>query len=217
MTGGEPELIGVAAPAPATGRAGSGTGASGTAGGSDARRRILDVALALMSEQGSAAVSMRQVAAGAGVNVATVYHHVESKAALLRAVIEERRYGQRLAVDRPPVPGRGSPVDRLTGLVGWLWEETLAEEPVFRLIVGEAIRGEAAATASVRAVVDGLTTALETWLAELLPEHAVRAGDLASVVRDEVFAMIVEHLTLGGVTPEDARRRAQALGRLALP
>lgn len=217
MTSGDPGLIGVSAPPPDAGRIRS-PAATGTAGGgSDARRRILDVALALMSEQGSAAVSMRQVAAGAGVNVATIYHHVESKAELLRAVIEERRYGQRLATDRPPVSRRGSPADRLAGLVAWLWGETLTEEPVFRLIVGEAIRGEEAATASVRAVVDGLTDALETWLAELLPEHAALAGDLASVVRDEVFAMIAEHLTLGGVTIDDAQRRARALGRLALP
>ena len=183
----------------------------------DARRRILDVALALMSEHGSAAVSMRQVAAGAGVNVATIYHHVESKAAMLRAVIDERRYGQRLTTDRPPIASAASPTQRLVELVGWLWAETLAEEPVFRLIVGEAIRGEEAATASVHEVVDGLTAALETWLGELLPDHVDRATDLASAVRDEVFAMVVEHLPLGGVGGAQARRRGEALARLALP
>jgi len=182
----------------------------------DARQRILDVALVQMSEHGSAAVSMRQVAAGAGVNVATIYHHFESKAAMLRAVIDERRYGQRLTTDRPPVSAAASPSERLVDLVGWLWHQTLAEGPVFRLIVGEAIRGEEAATASVHAVVDGLTAALETWLAELLPEHSDSASDLASVVRDAVFAMIVEHLTLGGVDVEGARRRAGALARLTL-
>lgn len=213
MTSPELDLIGAPQP-PASADP---PGAASLGSMADARRRILDVALALMSEQGSAAVSMRQVAAGAELNVATIYHHFESKAALLRAVIEERRYGQRLSSDRPSVPSATSASDRLVELVAWLWGETLAEEPVFRLIVGEAIRGEEAATASVHAVVDGLTAALEAWLAELLPEHAGRAADLASVVRGEVFAMIVEHLTLGGITVAEARRRAGAIGRLALP
>ncbi|MFP5256133.1 MAG: TetR/AcrR family transcriptional regulator [Acidimicrobiia bacterium] len=183
---------------------------------SDARQRILDVALAAMSEHGSAGVSMRRVAAGAGVNVATIYHHFDSKAALLRAVIDERRYGQRLATDRPVIDLNGPAAGRLVELVGWLWAETLAEEPVFRLIVGEAIRGEEAATASVHAVVEALTATLETWLRDLLPEHRNEAADLASVVRDQVFALIVEHLALGGVSVDEARRRAATVARLAL-
>ena len=46
----------------------------------DPRTRILDAALALMSEQGSAGASMRQLAAACGLNVATIYHYFPSKA-----------------------------------------------------------------------------------------------------------------------------------------
>ena len=47
------------------------------------RGRILDAALALMSESGSAGASMRQLAAACGLNVATLYHYFPSKADLL--------------------------------------------------------------------------------------------------------------------------------------
>lgn len=178
------------------------------------RTRILDSALALMSAQGSAAVSMRQVAAAAAVNVATIYHYFPSKADLLRAVIEERRYPARLATDRPALPADATPAERLVELAGWLWSATVEEEAVFRLIVGESIRGEAAAISSVRQLVAALTATLEAWVADLLPEHADRAADLASALRDGLFARIVEHLTLGGVDVAEARRRAAALARL---
>lgn len=190
----------------------AGDGAPGADAGS--RTRIVDGALALMSAQGSAAVSMRQVAAAAGVNVATIYHYFPSKADLLRAVIEERRYPDRLAAERPAVPADASPAERLVALAAWLWAGALDEETVLRLVVGEALRGEAAATSSVRELVTALTAALEAWVAELLPEHAEVATDLAAVLRDGLFALVVEHLALGGVDVDEASRRAAALARL---
>ena len=60
------------------------------------RERILDVALQLMSERGSSAMSMRQLAQACGVQVAAIYHYFPSKDELLRSVVEERRYSSRL-------------------------------------------------------------------------------------------------------------------------
>ena len=60
------------------------------------RDRILDIALALMAEQGASGTSMRQLAKACDLNVAAIYHYFPSKAELLRSVIEERRYGLRL-------------------------------------------------------------------------------------------------------------------------
>ena len=67
---------------------------------SAARTRILDSALGLMSERGAAGTSMRRLADACGLNVATIYHYFPSKADVLRAVIEERRYGERTALAR---------------------------------------------------------------------------------------------------------------------
>jgi AcrR family transcriptional regulator len=180
----------------------------------DPRTRILDAALELMSSQGSAGASMRQLAAACGLNVATIYHYFPSKADLLRSVMEERRYGERLGTELPPldlsVPAR----ERLTGLLEWLWASALEEEAVWRLLVGEALRGEEAATSSAAELVDVLAATLEGWLAEGFPEWAGDPGPLARLLRGHVFSLVVEHLALGGVTPASARERAAELARL---
>jgi AcrR family transcriptional regulator len=183
----------------------------------DARTRILDAALALMSEQGSAGASMRQLAAACDLNVATIYHYFPSKADLLRSVLAERRYGERLSADAPPLDPAVPPRARLVALVEWLWANALEEEAVWRLLVGEGIRGEEAATASTAAVVDALASALTTWLDEGFPELTLDRAALARVVRGQVFALVVEHLALAPVTAADARLRAEELAALVVP
>lgn len=54
--------------------------------------KILDAAEQAFSELGFDGVSLRQIVAAAGVNLATVYYYFESKQALFEAVVE-RRFG----------------------------------------------------------------------------------------------------------------------------
>jgi AcrR family transcriptional regulator len=183
----------------------------------DPRTRILDSALALMSEQGSAGASMRQLAAACGLNVATIYHYFPSKADLLRSVMEERRYGERLSSEAPELDPSVPPRERLVGLLEWLWDNALAEEAVWRLLVGEALRGEEAATSSAGELVEALAATLEVWLADGFPERTGDLGALARVIRGQVFALVVEHLALGGVTPAVARARAEELAVVVFP
>ena len=79
------------------------------------REHILDVALRLMSEHGSAKTSMRMLAKECGLNVAAIYHYFESKDALLAAVIDERQYGAHLA-EIPEIPP-SMPAGELLGLI----------------------------------------------------------------------------------------------------
>ncbi len=181
------------------------------------RARILDAALALMSEQGSAGASMRQLATACGLNVATIYHYFPSKADVLRSVIEERRYGERLSTEAPALDPAIAPGDRLVGLLVWLWDNALAEEAVWRLLIGEALRGEAAATSSAEVLVEALAATLEVWLVEGFPELQGDLGALARVIRGQVFALVVEHLALGAVTPTVARARAEELAAVVFP
>jgi AcrR family transcriptional regulator len=183
----------------------------------DPRTRILDAALALMSEQGSAGASMRQLAAACQLNVATIYHYFPSKADLLHSVMEERRYGERLSSDRPPLDATVAPRERLVALVEWLWANALEEEAVFRLLVGEAIRGEEAATTSAAELVEALAATIEAWLLDGFPELPGDHGALARVIRGQVFALVVEHLALGGVTTAVARQRAVELAAVVFP
>jgi len=182
-----------------------------------ARTRILDAALTLMSDQGFAGTSMRQLASACELNVATLYHYFPSKADLLRSVIEERRYGERLAVDAPRLDPATPPRERLAGLLEWLWANALDEEAVWRLLIGEAMRGEGAAADSATEVVDALAAALQGWLADGFPEISGDVGALARVIRGQVFALVVEHLALGAVTPAVARSRAHELAAMVVP
>lgn len=176
---------------------------------SGSRGRILDAALALMSEHGVAGMSMRMLAGECGLNVATLYHHFPSKADLLAAVLEERGYLQRMAHDHAPAELRDGairPAQRLALLVGWLWSACQEEESVWRLLIGESLRGEAAARTAAGAIVTGLDEALAGWLAEVVPELGERNRPVASVVRALLFSLVVEHVALG---PDDTRARAR--------
>jgi AcrR family transcriptional regulator len=191
--------------------------AAATTTAADPRTRILDAALALMSVQGSAGASMRQLASACGMNVATIYHYFPSKADLLRSVIEERRYGERLGTELPYLDASVPPRERFTGLFEWLWANALEEEAVWRLLIGEALRGEEAATSSAAQVVGILSTTLEAWLRDGFPELTGDRDALSHIIRGQVFALVVEHLALGEVTPATARERAEALATLFFP
>ena len=55
----------------------------------DSRERILEAAVKLMSREGLAALSMREVARRAGVSHQAPYHHFENREAILAAIAEE--------------------------------------------------------------------------------------------------------------------------------
>ena len=169
------------------------------------RQRILDAALSLMSEHGVAGTSMRMLAGECGLNVATLYHHFPSKADLLQAVLAERGYVRRLGEAGPPDEVRvGSPADRLGRFVRWLWLASLEEETVWRLLVGESLRGDASARIEATALVGAIDHALPAWLAEVVPELGERTTAVGRLVRALLFSLVVEHLALG---PDDDRSR----------
>ncbi|HJR24362.1 MAG TPA: TetR/AcrR family transcriptional regulator [Acidimicrobiales bacterium] len=183
----------------------------------DPRTRILDAALALMSEQGSAGASMRQLAAACGLNVATIYHYFPSKADILRAVMDERRYGERLADEPPAIDASLPPRERLTDLLEWIWDNALLEEQVLRLLLGEAIRGEDEASSSVAVVVELVETTLGAWLADGFPEvHGDKAA-LGRVLSGQIFALAVEHLATGGLPRKVASARIGEIVQVLIP
>ena len=133
------------------------------------RERILDAALRLMSEQGAAGTSMRQLAADCGVQVAAIYHYFDSKDALIAAVVNERQYGARLREGLPVDPD-GSAEERLRQVFVSVWNGALAEEAIWRLLIAEGIRGEPSVLPSGRELIDLLTPALLGWVRQWVPE-----------------------------------------------
>ena len=189
-----------------------------TAAPAPSKARILDAALALMSEHGVAGTSMRMLAGECGLNVATLYHHFPSKADLLAAVLADRAYERQLATAEPPatVTEGGDPRTRLRRLVRWLAWATHEEDAVIRLLIGESLRGEPAARDAADRLVTGIDDAVTRWLRSVVPELGDRTAAVAGLVRALLFSLIVERVALG---PDDARSRARVddLVAVALP
>lgn len=191
-----------------------------TAPRANQREHILDVALALMSERGSAAMSMRQLAQACGVQVAAIYHYFPSKDELLRSVVEERRYSSRLVEELvgelPGVDLSTSAAERLRAVVAVFWEGTLEEELVLRLLVGEGLRNQPVALPTGAALLEVFRTGVAGFLERFVPEldDPVVAADL---VVSQVFLGFMRHVfEPGRSTDRIGEEQADVLVRLLL-
>ncbi|MGI9576938.1 MAG: TetR/AcrR family transcriptional regulator [Microthrixaceae bacterium] len=156
------------------------------------RDHILDVALKLMSERGAAGMSMRQLASACGVQVAAIYHYFDSKHALLAAVVEERRYGSRLA-DPLELDRSALPEDRLRALFGVVWDGALQEEEIWSLLLGEGIRGEEAVMDVGRDLLALVRDAAREWVREVIPE-AQPSEQVADLLVGQLLAGFVRRV-----------------------
>lgn len=180
------------------------------------RERILDITLDLMAERGASATSMRALASACGLNVAALYHYFPSKDALLRAVIEERRYGAQL--QSLPLPDlRLGPAERLEALVLSMWEGALSEAPIWRLLLSESLHGDTTAQDVGRDLHRTLEAAMADALPRLVPEITVDADMAARTVTRALMSLLVEaSLADSGAVAADARRTARDLTALLL-
>jgi AcrR family transcriptional regulator len=184
------------------------------------RERILDNALELMATHGAGSTSMRQLAKACGVNVAAIYHYFPSKADLLRSVIEERQYALRLR-SLPPFDATLPPRDRLVALILAIWEGAQEEEAIWRLLLGEGLRGDETSLAVGRELLDVIEPALRSWLAELFPADegiGVDVDSVATVVLAQLFSFFISQLFRPEAQRDaQARREAEAIAALAFP
>lgn len=181
------------------------------------RERILDTALGLMAERGASATSMRALASACGLNVAALYHYFPSKHALLRAVIEERRYGAQ--IEAMPVPDLRLPAaERLAALVVDMWDGALAEATIWRLLLTEAIHGDGTAREVGAELLTTLEAGMREALPRLFPELAVDVDVAARLVASTLVTLMVESSL---VEPADlqahAEQRARDLATVLLP
>ena len=103
------------------------------------RRTILDAALRLFAERGYEAASMDDIAAEAGITVAVIYSHFDSKEELHSTVLEEQ--WQTLLIRQGEVvfsvpPGRERLRAAYTSFFEWFEEHPLAWRLVFREVGG---------------------------------------------------------------------------------
>lgn len=171
----------------------------------ETRRAILDVALELFVERGWKATNMRDIAAGAGVAVETVYSNFKSKVALLAAVADVAVVG-----DDDPVPladrpefralGEGELADRTTTL-GLFLAALHARTARLHRVLQHAASGDAELTALVAesyrteriSVREGITAFAGR------PATDLEADSLFAVLSDDVYLLLTE---VTGWTPQ---------------
>lgn len=180
--------------------------AGSTATRPNQREHILDVALGLIASHGAAKMSMRLLAKECGLNVAAIYHYFESKDALVAAVVDERQYGARLA-DIPELDPSLPATDRLELMFREIWEGALAEEPVWRVLLGEGLRGEPAVVPVGKDLLDVIGPGLAEWLRLSIPE-VDQPDAVAQMLLGQLFAGFLRHIFEPGLDTETIRREA---------
>lgn len=140
---------------------------------------------------------MRDLASAAGMNVASLYHYFPSKSALLATVIEQSGHADILSGQPPPIPVGMSEQDAIELLLTESWKAMLEVEDSVRVMLGEALRHEATATAVGTDLRVHTRAWLEEWITEATPGLAgtVGAAPLARLLYTVLVGVFVDHLT----------------------
>ena len=152
-----------------------------------------------MSEHGAAGTSMRQLAAACGLQVAAIYHYFESKDALLAAVVAERQYGSRMADPLPVDPAASDP-NACVSCSTSCSSGALEEEAIWRLLLGEGMRGEPTVMPVGRALLELLEPAARLWIDQVLPDVA-QPEAVARLLVGQLLAGFVRHVFVPELDP----------------
>jgi TetR/AcrR family transcriptional regulator, regulator of cefoperazone and chloramphenicol sensitivity len=140
----------------------------------ETRRGILRAAEESFATAGFVGATTRQVAARAGVNVATLHYHFGNKEKLYRAVLDAAS-GIELTV-----PGGGrAPADRLAVVVEALWDFGVAHPSLPRLSLLHRLAGP---TSPTETPPDPRVALLVRTLAEVGAKPPYPPGDAARVI-----------------------------------
>ncbi len=177
------------------------------------RRALLDAAAELALAGGYDAVTMRAVAARAGVSPPTAYQHFASKDHLLVEVMIERVNGTTAAVAAKPARGTTA-IDRTVATLRRAMRR-VADEPNLYVAMMRAYISGVPEVAHVRT---GMETSMQTWVDTALADTEVddRAAVVA-ILEAVLFAGMVGLVT-GGKQPADvADDLERAARRLLTP
>jgi AcrR family transcriptional regulator len=170
------------------------------------RDRIVEAALRLFSERGTAAVSVRELADAAGVTVPGLYYHFASKADLIREVY--RAHGVMSAWD-PEVafvePAAGSVADRIVEQAGNEFARMRANQEFLRHMQREDVLGDDDA----RAVGAELAGAWRARWSEVLRGSDDLAPDADVAVAADVIATFLWGLFVQYLSRHDATVEAR--------
>jgi len=161
----------------------------------ETRRGILRAAEESFATAGFVGATTRQVAARAGVNVATLHYHFGSKEKLYRAVLDAAS-GAELTV-----PGGGkAPAERLAAVVEALWDFGAAHPSLPRLSLLHRLAGPASPTEEPQ---DPRVALLTRTLAETGAKPPYPPGDAARVPPGDAARVILAFLDSALVASQD--------------
>lgn len=168
----------------------------GRVGTSGQRQHILAVALSLMSQHGVDGTSMRDLAAAAGLNVASLYHYFPSKRDLLVAVLREHGFLEELTSHAVPTLHHDGIGPQVGDLLAEMLSSMLEVEDFIRLMLGEVLRGDETAHTVGLELFDATRESLEHWIADNQPDRdPAERPALARALRAVVVGLFFEHLT----------------------
>jgi AcrR family transcriptional regulator len=174
----------------------------GDPAGSDRRHELISITYRTIAARGFEGLRVREIAAEAGINNATLHHYFPTKEALIRGVVEYLLQGFRTGPAPGPDPGDLPPIEALRSE----FEDTrhrLREAPEMFVVLVELYARSRRSPAIARAL-----ETLEThWRAHLVGilERGVRAGvfrpdldrNAAAVAIMVQIKGITYHATLG--------------------
>lgn len=173
----------------------------------DRRRALVASAFRQIAEHGFEGLRTREVAADAGVNIATLHYYFPTKEALIRGVVEHA-----MGRFRSTLAPHGSPDDQLANHLKAV-RALLRSEPEIGAVMGElALRS--ARDASLARI---LRESNDAWYRTLrgLLRRSARAGNLSPALdSDQAAAMIVATLTSMVLPSIGSARKDQALREL---
>jgi len=162
--------------------------------GSATRQRILAIALTLMSQRGVDGTSMRDLAAAAGLNVASLYHYFPSKRDLLESVLVEQGFLPIRAARDDGVEPAPEPAD-LAELLAEVLVSMFEVEEFVRLMVCEAMRDETTARTVGLDLFSSFEASMTEWVLAHRPDLAARSGAdaVARLLSAAVLGIFVQH------------------------
>jgi AcrR family transcriptional regulator len=196
--------------------------------GTDTRRRILRIALSLMSQRGVDGTSMRDLASAAELNVASLYHYFPSKRDLLESVLAEEGFmpasvGELDMEDgTAPLEAADDPATSaatLAQVLADILDSMFTVEDFVRLMVGEAIRGDTTARAVGYDLFTTFETAIAEWISTNRPDLDKRSGapEVSRLLCAMVVGLFIQHAA-GVLSDQDlkalARQRADEAAQI---
>jgi len=175
--------------------------------GEDRRHALVEAAFRQIAERGFEGLRTREVAAAAGVNIATLHYYFPTKEALIRGVVAHA-----MGRFRSTLAPHGSPDDQLVNHLKSV-RALMRKEPEVGTVMGE-LSLRSARDASLARILRETNDAWHQTLRGLL-RRAVSSGHLPSDFdTDEAAALIVATLTSMGLPSINATRKDQAIREL---